>query len=274
MKRGLFKHDPKGFRKPLGSAPGRKTITPFPLLIVLLFFATSACSGQPAATTQPPVANVHPSPVVQVTAPELIPNTGLTSAAPTLPPLPAPVSTATAQPTLLVGQTLAPTAPAAAVPNCTAPAGLTPAVTEGPYFKAGSPETANLLKAGMPGVKLVLSGFVLTSGCQPVAHALLDFWQADSRGQYDNSGYTLRGHQYTDANGRYQLETVIPGLYPGRTEHIHVKVQAPGGRLLTTQLFFPGVANNNSDGIFDSHLLVTLSDAPGGKLAGFNFILP
>ena len=98
----------------------------------------------------------------------------------------------------------------------------------------------------MPGVQLVLTGYVLTADCKPVAHALLDFWQADSGGNYDNSGYTLRGHQYSDATGRYQLVTVVPGLYPGRTEHIHVKVQAPNGPLLTTQLFFPGVQSNDS----------------------------
>ena len=99
----------------------------------------------------------------------------------------------------------------------------------------------------MPGTKLVLSGAVLTSECQPVANALVDFWQADSNGEYDNTGFTLRGHQYTDENGRYQLVTVVPGLYTGRTEHIHVKVQASNAPVLTTQLFFPGVASNLSD---------------------------
>jgi hypothetical protein len=61
----------------------------------------------------------------------------------------------------------------------------------------------------------------------PAANALLDFWQANPNGAYDNTGYTLRGHQYTDANGYYTLTTIVPGIYPGRTEHIHVKVQAP-----------------------------------------------
>ncbi len=42
--------------------------------------------------------------------------------------------------------------------------------------------------------------------------------------------------------GRYTLETIVPGEYPGRTQHIHVKVQAPNGPILTTQIYFPGVA--------------------------------
>ena len=125
----------------------------------------------------------------------------------------------------------------------------------------------------MAGTLLTLTGYVLTADCQPVAHALLDFWQANSQGQYDNSGYTLRGHEYTDQNGRYQFETIVPGLYPGRTEHIHVKVQAPGGPLLTTQLFFPRVADNQSDGIFDPALLMKLQTNDSHWQASYNFVI-
>jgi protocatechuate 3,4-dioxygenase beta subunit len=115
---------------------------------------------------------------------------------------------------------------------------------------------------------------VLTADCKPVAHALLDFWQANAQGQYDNSGYTLRGHLFTDASGRYQVETVVPGLYPGRTEHIHVKVQAPNGPVLTTQLFFPGVQQNQSDGIFDQRLLLTsVEQTNSGISATYNFVV-
>ena len=159
-------------------------------------------------------------------------------------------------------------------PGCTGPAGLTPALTEGPYFKANSPERASLLETGMPGTQLTLTGYVLTSACQPVANALLDFWQADASGQYDNSGFTLRGHQYTDENGRYELTTVVPGEYPGRTEHIHFKVQAPDGPVLTSQLFFPGVQDNQADQIFDSSLVINITQDTGASLqATYNFII-
>ncbi len=158
-------------------------------------------------------------------------------------------------------------------PACHAPAALTPAETEGPYFKSGSPERASLIEAGTQGTRLVVSGFVLTTDCRPVAHALLDFWQANADGQYDNSGYTLRGHQFTDASGHYQLTTIVPGLYPGRTEHIHVKVQAPGGPLLTTQLFFPGVTQNDSDGFFDPALVMALQNSQDGETARFDFVV-
>jgi protocatechuate 3,4-dioxygenase beta subunit len=159
------------------------------------------------------------------------------------------------------------------VEACASPASLTPAMTEGSYFKAGSPERVSLLAGQVHGKKLVLSGNVLDANCKPVAHALLDFWQADSGGNYDNAGYTFRGHQFSDANGSYQLETVVPGLYPGRTEHIHVKIQAPGGPILTTQLFFPGVSQNDSDGIFDERLLIDVKEDGEGLLGGYNFIV-
>ena len=96
----------------------------------------------------------------------------------------------------------------------------------------------------------------------------------DANGVYDNSGYTLRGHQFTDANGRYQLTTVVPGIYTGRTEHIHVKVQAPNGKLITSQLFFPGVTENDGDGIFDESLLMSIQDTSDGMQGEFNFVVP
>ena len=63
-----------------------------------------------------------------------------------------------------------------------------PALTEGPYFKANSPERASPVEANTPATQLILTGYVLTTDCQPVAHALLDLWQANTAGQYDNTG--------------------------------------------------------------------------------------
>src|SRR5260370_21046381 len=87
----------------------------------------------------------------------------------------------------------------------------TPEETEGPYFEPRSPERHSLLEPGIEGRHLVLSGLVMTRSCVPVSQALLDFWQADTSGEYDNSGFRLRGHQFTDDEGRYPLETIVPG---------------------------------------------------------------
>lgn len=145
--------------------------------------------------------------------------------------------------------------------------------TPGPYFKPQSPLRASLLEPGIAGTRIVVEGTVLGRDCQPVPRALLDFWQADAQGEYDNSGFRLRGHQFTDDAGRYRLESVVPGIYPGRTRHFHVNVQAPGKRVLTTQLYFPDEPLNQRDGIFDRDLVMTVRDAGAGKVAAFVFVI-
>ena len=158
-------------------------------------------------------------------------------------------------------------------PACDTDPPATIAQTEGPYFTRNSPERRSLLEAGMNGTRLVVAGYVLSRQCQPVPGALLDFWQADDAGRYDNVGYRMRGHQFTDESGRYELETVVPGLYPGRTRHLHVKVQAPNGPILTTQLYFPGEARNRTDGIYNPALEMAMQDVESGKNGGFNFVV-
>jgi protocatechuate 3,4-dioxygenase beta subunit len=108
--------------------------------------------------------------------------------------------------------------------------------------------------------------------CQ-VERALIDLWQADAEGVYDNTGFRLRGHQFTDAEGRYRFLTIMPASYEGRTRHFHVKVQAPGGRVLTTQLYFPGEAHNRSDRLFRRELLMNVTEAEGSLAARFDFVL-
>jgi protocatechuate 3,4-dioxygenase beta subunit len=150
---------------------------------------------------------------------------------------------------------------------------FSPSQTEGPYYKANTPEQNVLWRGGMAGKKLFLVGYVLDQKCQPIASAWMDFWQADANGKYDNQGYALRGHQFTDGQGRYLLETVYPGEYPGRTEHIHVKIRPQGGSILTTQIYFPNAPNNSADGIFDPKLLVKLEDHGDYYMAYYTFVV-
>lgn len=152
----------------------------------------------------------------------------------------------------------------------TACLGLTAPQMTGPFFLAGSPETGNLVASTTPGERLVLTGRVFR-GCQPAPGVKLDFWQADAVGRYDRRGFSLRGHQFTDADGRYALVTVMPGYYPGRTRHIHVRLTPPGARSLTTQLYFPDTPRNDGDFLFDASLLVSVV---ASQEAQFDFTLP
>ncbi len=138
---------------------------------------------------------------------------------------------------------------------------MTIAQTEGPYFTPDSPERTSLREDDIPGTPLRVTGFVYSSGCDPAPRALLDFWHCDDAGVYDNEGYRLRGHQFADDDGRFTLETILPGIYTGRTRHIHVKVQAAGGPVLTTQLYFPDEPENDRDGIFDPSLVMDIEPA-------------
>jgi protocatechuate 3,4-dioxygenase beta subunit len=160
-----------------------------------------------------------------------------------------------------------------ATPECRDGDEPTPRQTEGPFYTPDTPQRTNLVEAGMEGERISLAGFVLDRRCRAVPNALLDLWHCDASGEYDNQGYRLRGHQFSDAEGRFAFETIVPGRYPGRTRHYHIKVQAPGQRILTTQLYFPGEPGNQRDRIFDDALLLDLRQDAAMKLGRYDFVL-
>jgi protocatechuate 3,4-dioxygenase beta subunit len=166
-------------------------------------------------------------------------------------------------PTQVFGQELPPT------PQCDANPKATRPQTEGPFFKPKSPLRSDL-RTELKGPPVVLIGLVLTRNCQPIPNALVDLWHADTDGEYDNSGFRGRGHQFTDARGRYRFVTVKPARYTGRTAHYHIKVQAANGPVLTTQLYFPGEPGNRRDPLYRRELELRFVDEGVGR---FDFVL-
>jgi protocatechuate 3,4-dioxygenase beta subunit len=144
---------------------------------------------------------------------------------------------------------------------------------EGPFFKPRSPERGDLVAPGTRGLVITLAGSVLSRSCRPIPRAILDLWQADEDGDYDEDGFRYRGHLFSDANGRFRFRTIVPGLYPGRTRHFHMKVQAPNRPLLTTQLYFPGEPRNRLDDYFSPRLLMTIDENSDPETARFDFVL-
>lgn len=164
----------------------------------------------------------------------------------------------------------------AQTPSCDG--NTTPRQIEGPFYTPQTPRRSKLLD-GLQGETLVLEGRVLSTTCQPLANAIVDLWSCDAAGEYDNSGFKLRGHQITDAQGRFRFETLMPGSYGNasfrRTPHLHVKVQGPSTPLLTTQLYFPNEPLNARDSFYSPALLVKFSQTkPLLKVATFDFVLP
>jgi protocatechuate 3,4-dioxygenase beta subunit len=144
----------------------------------------------------------------------------------------------------------------------------------GPFFKPRSPERSDLREPGVTGRPGELAGYVLTRSCRPITGVLVDLWHADARGDYDNTGFRLRGHVFTDGQGRFAFHTIVPGLYPGRTRHYHLKIQAPGEKsVLATQFYFSAEKRNRTDGLFRPELVMQVAESENTLLARFDVVL-
>lgn len=157
---------------------------------------------------------------------------------------------------------------------------------EGPYYRANAPFRTDLVDPGVVGTPLSLVGSVLSLDCRsPLTGAVVDVWQANGEGHYDNDGslrlpegaMRLRGKLRCDAKGLFAARTVLPGRYLNgsryRPAHIHVKVSAPGHAALTTQLYFPDDPYNDGDPFIDRSLIVDISRVRGEPAARFDFVL-
>jgi len=130
----------------------------------------------------------------------------------------------------------------------------------GPYYVAGTPESAQLNAKGLAGVPIRVEGRVFggAEGRTPLAGATLEVWHADDAGRYHPPGsgeaarypaeaLALRGTVRTDGAGWYGFDSIRPGLYGGRARHLHYRVAAPGHSTLVTQVYFrddPAVADD------------------------------
>jgi protocatechuate 3,4-dioxygenase beta subunit len=109
----------------------------------------------------------------------------------------------------------------------------------GPFYKRDAPHSAELRRAGDPGLPVRVAGKVFDTRGTVLSGAKIEVWQANHQGVYDLDGYRYRGTLVADAQGRYDFLSVLPGHYPGRVcQHIHYLVSDPGHKPLTTQLYF------------------------------------
>jgi len=158
----------------------------------------------------------------------------------------------------------------------------------GPYYRPGAPFRSKLATAKETGEVLIVRGRVMSTDEQPLKNALVDVWQADAQGRYDNMDpnrppaadeFILRGRMKVEADGRYEFETVLPGAYAiengqFRPKHIHYMVSCPGYTPLVTQLYFSGDPYLKTDPFQRPSLVIDLKKQPAasrekkGYLAG------
>ena len=188
-------------------------------------------------------------------------------------------------------------APALLLRPAAAQAPATPAQMEGPYYPRAIPADADadlLRVAGQAapsrGIPLLLTGVARSTDGAALPGAQVEIWQADHAGIYLHPGDTRLaerdpgfqgyGRAVADAEGRYAFRTIRPGIYPGRTPHIHLRARPARGPALTTQLYFPDEPGNARDGLLRrlppaqrALLMARLAPMDAGQRAEFDLVL-
>lgn len=167
----------------------------------------------------------------------------------------------------------------------------TPSHVEGPFYRPGAPNQVDLYPPDSLGPVLNFEGSVADETCQPLSEVLIEVWQADDHGRYDNddpenppdpSEYRCRGHLFTAADGKFRLRTVLPANYkvdPAgdwvRVKHIHFKLFKNGFAPLTTEIALIPDEYTATDQLFDAALAAELhpEDSPNQMSASFAFVL-
>lgn len=159
--------------------------------------------------------------------------------------------------------------------NHSSPDGATESTIFGPFYREGAPElpTGATMSQDGRGEPVVVTGRVLSTNGTPIPHALLDVWETDENGLYEQQDpeqpdMNLRGKFCADSEGRYCFVGIKPvsyaipddgpvghllralGRHPFRPAHIHLLITAEGFVPVTTHLFVKGDKYLDSDAVF------------------------
>ena len=112
-------------------------------------------------------------------------------------------------------------------------------MTLGPFFPREFAQGANDLAANAKGEVIEITGRVTQADGKALDNVVLEIWQADSQGRFDNPEFFGWGRAATDASGIYRFRTIKPGACEGRAPHINVLILYSGlMRQLQTTMFF------------------------------------
>jgi protocatechuate 3,4-dioxygenase beta subunit len=152
---------------------------------------------------------------------------------------------------------------------CTGEVAVTPRRSDGGHYRSGAPAKETLVEPGVAGTPLLITGYVLFPDCRTVPDAVLDVWQADADGRYDDEAWQLRGVLRADAAGRYTIETILPGSVDGDPPTVHMKVaEEIGGRIVTSQVYLAPPADAPRP-----ELAVDPAEASEGLVARFDVVI-
>ena len=146
----------------------------------------------------------------------------------------------------------------------------------GPFYRPGSPVRSSLVVKGEAGDAINLSGIVTHKDCStPYKNARVELWHCSSKGEYDNASdaFKYRGTVYTDDQGRYSFDTILPVPYDigggnFRPAHFHMMISAEGYQSLVTQLYFTGdphiAKDESSSSTTAKKRILDIQQGPGG----------
>lgn len=122
-----------------------------------------------------------------------------------------------------------------------------------------------LRTADVSGPSLRVTGSVIGLKCGVIKDAIVEYWQADARGQYDMTGFRLRGQSRTDAKGGFTFETILPGASAGRARRVHIRVTPPAHAVLSTEWFFPDDSGRTTDPAYRPELVMKGAPSSDGQ---------
>ncbi|KAJ7261893.1 intradiol ring-cleavage dioxygenase [Mycena rebaudengoi] len=183
--------------------------------------------------------------------------------------------------------------------NNAKPPGATEATVLGPFFTTDALDFKNgeSIASEGKGEYMWVEGKVLDTKGNPIPGCVIDTWETDGSGLYDNQyeergGPDCRGRLRTTEDGSYFFRAIVPIAYPipsdgpvggmvkalgrhtFRPAHLHMMLQAPGFEKLVTALYLKGDPYLTSDAVFGvkSSLIVetaTESDIQVTRARGF-----
>jgi len=126
----------------------------------------------------------------------------------------------------------------------------TPSQTVGPYLQIGLAwlDTNSIAPAGVPGERVRIRGRMLDADAKPIGDGMLEIWQADAAGRFDNPAFRGFGRVLTRSDGSFAFNTIRPGRIGSQASHLLVAVFARGMlKHAVTRMYFPGDANHAGD---------------------------